>query len=676
MSVWFHPIERRAACRLGLLSMCLFWSATPWLVAEQTRSGDGGESSQVEGHFTAAQQAQKIGDYATAEREYLSVLTMKPNFAEAHMNLGLVYQLQDHIPDAMAEFRRALRLKRTLTGANFFLGVDYCKAGEGTKAIPYLKAAARQEPQQPDIWSWLATAQELSADFHAEAATLEKALSLQPRNVDLLYLLGHAYERLGKEEVSLLKKAAPGSARTEQLLAESYAASGAWSMAMIRFQNALAISPGTPGLHVEIGEVLLRAGRVKRAAMEFEQELRVAPGSLRPIVRRGETEFILGDVEAALADWTRVVDTDTLEAERILGIRERGLGDAAFEQLPESLREKIEQFAPELERRNTPAAHFALAFLAAQSGNPAAAAAQSAKAIPSDLTARSGVVCSQEEVRQSLKNGQLAIVRRCASRVLSPKSPPEFRTSIAGALFEAGDYETSLEILSKLTLAEQHSPEASYWRARCYEKLATEAYLKLSELDANSYRMHQLMGDLAAANGDDRKAMEEYRAAIAIKPFLPNLHYSLGHLLWKDLKVKEAREEFEVELKLDPRHPGALDELGDTYLLEHQPERALPYLTQALAGDPSNPDIHRDLGTAYSELRHYEKAVAEFKMAVAGDHDGSVHYKLARTYQALGEKEKAGREFELSTALNRTSHSTLEKQTERLTAVEKSMQDP
>ena len=676
MSVWFHPIERRAACRLGLLSMCLFWSATPWLVAEQTRSGDGGESSQVEGHFTAAQQAQKIGDYATAEREYLSVLTMKPNFAEAHMNLGLVYQLQDHIPDAMAEFRRALRLKRTLTGANFFLGVDYCKAGEGTKAIPYLKAAARQEPQQPDIWSWLATAQELSADFHAEAATLEKALSLQPRNVDLLYLLGHAYERLGKEEVSLLKKAAPASARTEQLLGESYAASGAWSMAMIRFQNALAISPGTPGLHVEIGEVLLRAGRVKRAAMEFEQELRVAPGSLRPIVRRGETEFILGDVEAALADWTRVVDTDTLEAERILGIRERGLGDAAFEQLPESLREKIEQFAPELERRNTPAAHFALAFLAAQSGNPAAAAAQSAKAIPSDLTTRSGVVCSQEEVRQSLKNGQLAIVRRCASRVLSPRSPLEFRTSIAGALFEAGDYETSLEILSKLTLAEQHSPEASYWRARCYEKLATEAYLKLSELDANSYRMHQLMGDLAAANGDDRKAMEEYRAAIAIKPFLPNLHYSLGHLLWKDLKVKEAREEFEVELKLDPRHPGALDELGDTYLLEHQPERALPYLTQALAGDPSNPDIHRDLGTAYSELRHYEKAVAEFKMAVAGDHDGSVHYKLARTYQALGEKEKAGREFELSTALNRTSHSTLEKQTERLTAVEKSMQDP
>src|SRR5207245_9615867 len=136
---------------------------------------------------------------------------------------------------------------------------------------------------------------------------------------------------------------------------------------------------------------------------------------------------------------------------------------------------------------NAPAAHFALAFLAVQSGNPVATAAEEARAIPSDWTTRSTMVCSQEKVRQSLKNGQLAIVRRCGSRVLSPKSPPEFRTSIAGPLFEAGDYETSLEILSKLTLAEQHSPEASYWRARCYEKLATEAYLKLSELDANSY---------------------------------------------------------------------------------------------------------------------------------------------------------------------------------------------
>jgi uncharacterized protein HemY len=86
--------------------------------------------------------------------------------------------------------------------------------------------------------------------------------------------------------------------------------------------------------------------------------------------------------------------------------------------------------------------------------------------------------------------------------------------------------------------------------------------------------------------------------------------------------------------------------------------------------------LHRDLGTAYSQLRDYRKAEEQFKIAISADHDGSVHYKLGKVYQALGEKEKAAREFALSTSLNRESHDKLEKQTERLGKVTSSAEDP
>ena len=229
----------------------------------QTSTSRGSASDRIQNHFAAAQQAQQRSDYATAEREYQAVLVEAPGFAEAHMNLGLIYQLQDRTPEAMAQFRQALKIKPTLAGANFFLGVDYCKNGEGTKAIPYLKAASRQQPNQPDIWSWLATAQEMSGDTAAEIATLKHAISLQPQNVDSLYLLGRAYEQMGKEEVKGLERASPGSSWSEQLLAESYSTSNEWSFAVIRFQNALAISPSRPGLHVENGEVFLHAGKAR-----------------------------------------------------------------------------------------------------------------------------------------------------------------------------------------------------------------------------------------------------------------------------------------------------------------------------------------------------------------------------------------------------------------------------
>ncbi len=643
-------------------------------LAAQTTTQKPDSDAEIQSHFAAAQQAQRQKDYATAEKEYKSVIALAPEFAEVHMNLGLVYQLQNRYPEAMTEFRRALKLKPSLTGANFFMGVDYCKRGEGLKAVPYLKTALKASPNQPEIWLWLATAQEISGDIDAEVATMREALASQPKDVDLLYLLGHAYERLGKQEVAHMEKIAPESSRKEQFLAESYAASNEWPSAVIHFQNALAASPHQAGLHVELGEVLLHAGKVKLAALEFDAELQLNPQSLRALVRRGEIELIQENIDAALTDWTQEIAIDEMQVERILGLRESGFGDSTIEQLPSSLLVKIEPISSELRNKNIPAARVALAFLEAQ-GNPAQVAGGDNLAGLQTQESTSGQSCSEADMNLLLQQDRFSQIAFCAQAGLPPRTSAELRTQVVNALLQAGEYEAALRTLDGLPATESKSLEASYWRARCDEKLATAAYLRLYQADPNSYRWHQLMGDIAAAKGDDGKAIEEYRAAVLLKPGLPNLHYSLGHLLWKDLKVPEARIELEAELASNPHHAGALTDLGDTYLLEHQPEKALPYLNSALAADAGNSDIHRDLGTAYSELGDYRKAEEELKIAVTADHDGSVHYKLARAYQALGQKENASREFALSTSLNRESHSKLEKQTERLAAITNSTQD-
>jgi tetratricopeptide (TPR) repeat protein len=631
--------------------------------------------AEIRAHFAVAQQAQRDKDYATAEREYQRVIALAPGFAEVHMNLGLVYQLQNRFPEAMVEFRRALKIKPSLTGANFFLGVDHCKMGEGAKAIPYLKSALKSAPNQPEIWLWLATAQEISGNFSAEVATLRQALESQPADVDLLYLLGHAYGRLGKQEAARLESGTSDSSRKEQFLAESYAASNEWPSAVIHFQNALAATPNRAGLHVELGEVLLGTGKINQAAKEFEEELALDANNLRALVRRGEIRLIQGDVESGYADWTRAIAVDQVQVERILGLRQAGFGDSASTQLPEAVREKLSHVRFSMENQNNSTAFLVLQFLAAQTENGSQPNAGNRPTVL-QAEARQNANCSEPELKKVLQQWRYSDLAPCAINALTPRSPSELRLRVVAGLLEAGEYEESLRLLEDLPAGETNSQEASYWRARGYEKLATAAYLRLYQADPNSHRLHQLMGDIEAARGDDGKAEEEYRAAIALKPSLPNLHYSLGHLLWKDLKVPEARVELEAEITLNPHHAGALNDLGDTYLLEHQPDKALPLLERALAADAGNSDIHRDLGTAYSELKDYRKAEEQFKMAIADDHDGSVHYKLARAYQALGQKEDAAREFAISTSLNRESHSKLEKQTERLAEITKTTQEP
>ncbi len=446
-------------------------------VAGQTAPSPAAKNLAIESHFSAAQQAQHDKDYSTAEREYRAVLALAPDFAEVHMNLGLVYQLQDRSTEAMAEFSRALKAKPGLTGANFFLGVDYCKLGDGAKAIPYLKAALQADPGRPDTWLWLATAQEISGELQGEVATLQQALELQPKDVDVFYLLGSAYERLGKQEVAHLQRAAPGSSRSEQLLAESYAASSEWPSAVIHFQNALTASPNRAGLHAEMGEVLLRAGKVNQA---------------------------------------------------IRGLRETGFGDSALEQLPDSAHEKIQRLAEHLQTRNSPAAHLALAFLAQQNGNLSQARAESILAgLPYTERTVSGI-CTEAEVELALQREEFSKIVPCADEILTSRTSAELRIRVASALLEAGHSDAALKALEGLPATNRVAAEAAYWRARCYERLATTTYLRLYQAGPDSYRLHQLIGDLEAAKGDDAKAIEEYRAAIALKPSSPNLHYSLG----------------------------------------------------------------------------------------------------------------------------------------------------
>jgi len=134
----------------------------------------------------------------------------------------------------------------------------------------------------------------------------------------LLYLLGRAYERLGKEEVARLQKTAPHSPRAEQLLAESYGASSEWPSAVIHFQNALSLRLTFGGCTSSSAKCSCVQENLRGAAREFEEELRVAPHSLRAVVRRGEARLIQGDLEGALQDWSTALAADGLQAARVL----------------------------------------------------------------------------------------------------------------------------------------------------------------------------------------------------------------------------------------------------------------------------------------------------------------------------------------------------------------------
>jgi tetratricopeptide (TPR) repeat protein len=640
---------------------------------QESRSGSA-LSPAAEPSWAAAQRAREDRDYAAAEKKYREVIHLAPRFAEAYMNLGLVYELENRRQDAITLFEKAVRLKPGLVGAQFFLGVDYCKLGAAPKAIPHLEAAVRTRPDLPDAWSWLATAHEMAAQFPAQVRTLEAGLHSNPQSVDLLYLLGHAYEQLGKDAVDRLQQNQPNSTYVEQLLAENYATSGYASTALLHFQNALNESPDRLGLHLEIGEVFLHAGNLKRAQEEIAAELHLHPHNLRALVRQGEVKLLSGDVPGALVDWSHAMTVDRTRTETILGLREFGFGDTSQEKLSDDSRSQLAALRGQVESQSGPAGGLALSFLDTQAGGPPSEGGSSKTTQPA--TGKSPEACTANQIDEWLKEDRLEPVARCSSRPSIFNLPSQLRLEVGRALFETSRPEQALKVLDSPPPGNLDSPQALYWKARCYKRLALGTYLRLFQLNPESYRAHEILGDLHLARGEEAKAVEEFQKALAERPTLPNLHYQIGHLQWKGYKVQEARQEFLAELDLNPNHTGTLFDLGNTYLYERQPEKALEYLKKVSVLDPNYPDVHEFLGKAYNQMRKYAQAETELELAAAEDKDGRVHYQLGKVYQALGRIADAEREFALSSKLKSESAQKNEVRVQRIAAAEAALKQP
>ena len=640
----------------------------------QESNPDSSLSPVVETSWAAAQQAQQQKDYGTAEQEYRKVISLSPGFAEAYMNLGLVYELQSRRQDALAMFEKAVRLKPGLAGAQFLLGVDYCKLGDAKRATPHLEAAVRARPDLPDAWTWLASAYQVTGRTSRQVNTLQAGLRANPHSIDLLYLLGQAYQQLGKDAVDRIQQKDSESSFLAQLLAENYAVSGYPSVAMLHLEDALKASPARAGLHIEMAEVLLHAGNLKRAEDEIAAELRLAPHSLRALVRLGEVKLLRGDVPAALADWSQAVALDPARSEAILGVRELGFGDTSQEKLTENLRAQLTGLRSQIESQAGPASRLALAFISTQ--EDATRAVASATGAGDSDSVKSVSPCALRQIRTWLATDLFQPVAACSTQMLKQPLTADLRLEIARALYETGLPEPALAALDALAPSQVDSPQAQYWKARCYKRLALAAYLRLFEVDPDSYRADQVLGDMDEARGEDSKAVEEYEKALVKRPTLPNLHYQIGHLEWKTYKTPEAREQFQAELAMNPRHTGALFDLGSTYLQERQADKALEYLKRVYDLDPKYPEVYQFMGIAYTRLNRYAEAEKELKIAAPSDNDGTVHYQLARVYLAMGKSAEAQREFALSNQLRVVTHRNNEERVQRIAAAEAALKQP
>jgi Tfp pilus assembly protein PilF len=91
------------------------------------------------------------GQRAAAVQEYRQALRLNPASAEAHNNLGVALLEEQQFAAAVGEYRRAVELQPEFTAAQYNLCLGFELLGQLRDALTHCQIAARQDPERPGV---------------------------------------------------------------------------------------------------------------------------------------------------------------------------------------------------------------------------------------------------------------------------------------------------------------------------------------------------------------------------------------------------------------------------------------------------------------------------------------------------------------------------------------------
>lgn len=231
-----------------------------------------------------------------------------PQDAEAYANLGLLHARQQHYPQAITFYRKALALNPAMPGLQMNLGLALFKSGDLRGALrvfePLLK---KQDPASPD-------AQRLRilvgmchyglGEYAAAVPPLREAMQRDPQDLPYRLVLAQSCLRAKQYQCVLdvyheILSLNAESAEADMLAGEALDEMRDHNGAVEQFQAAVKADPKQPGVHFGLGYLLWTGSQYEEAGQQFQAELDNNPQSVQAMVYLADTQIRQNQFDSA-----------------------------------------------------------------------------------------------------------------------------------------------------------------------------------------------------------------------------------------------------------------------------------------------------------------------------------------------------------------------------------------
>jgi Flp pilus assembly protein TadD len=264
--------------------------------------------------LTAAQDAVKQQDYATAAQKYQAYLAKKPDDAVVHYDLGYAYTALLRPADAKAEYEKAISLDPKMASAYKNLGLTLIPT-DPVAAIAALQHAAELMPEDARTKWLLGVALEAAKKDELAIEQYEAAAKLDAKSVDIRNSLGFALLRTGKaadaeaafREAITLQPTGEAANDAHKGLLQALLAEKKMDAAATELGAQLEAHPNDAGMRLEHAALLADAGKDDEALAELDRATAGDPESLRALRLRALIYFRKKDYDHAVPVLTKAI---------------------------------------------------------------------------------------------------------------------------------------------------------------------------------------------------------------------------------------------------------------------------------------------------------------------------------------------------------------------------------
>ena len=334
------PVKRfiRLVCLVGC-------SACALLQAQTSHSGISPPPAALDA-FQRGTQALQTGRPEEAIADFQQVTSESPRFAEAYLNLGLAFAQLGRNEQAVQALDKGINIKPSMRGAHLFLAISEYRLNRFDLAGDAIRKETAAHTTDAQAWMWQGIIDLALGQLDNAVADLDRAQSLDPKNIDILYHRGRAALTLSRQSYEAMFKLDPQSWHVHQVLAEAAVESSNDTEAIEQYKQAIAQAPPQSGLYEALGSAYWRTGKYAEAQDAYEQAVKIDPDDIVAAYKLGCLRVDRSDAAGGKAVLSRVqqADPSLTMTTYYLGRAELQLGnnDAAIADFKRTIAENLD----------------------------------------------------------------------------------------------------------------------------------------------------------------------------------------------------------------------------------------------------------------------------------------------------------------------------------------------